>query len=102
MGLDPLQHVDEVGIRVDLVEPARRDQALDLTHAFRTKLCSTEKPVLSPHWDRAQRSLQVIRVDREIGIGEEDLEPCSSLECVACSDGKWVRGQQRRCGEFML
>lgn len=102
MRLDPLQHVDEIDIGVDLVQRARRDQALDLTDALSTEFSPTEEPALPTHRDRPQRPLQVIRVDRESGIREEDLEACSPFERVACSDGKRVRGQQRPCGEFFL
>ena len=64
MSVDPLQDIDEVDVGVDLVKNTRRDQALNLANALRTKLRSAERPVFPSHWDRAQGSLQVIRVDR--------------------------------------
>ena len=100
MRLDPLQHINEINIRVDLVQRARGDQALDLTDALSTELGPTEEPIFPAHRDRAQRSLQVVRVDRKVGVRKEELEPTSPFKRVVCSHGKRVRGQQRHGGEF--
>ena len=76
---DPLQHIDEVGVRIDAVEPARDDQALDDADVLRAEFCPAEEPGFSAHRYDAQRSLQVVRVNRNIGICEEEFESDTSL-----------------------
>ena len=44
---DALQHVDEVGVGIDVVQPARDDQALDDADMLRAEFRPTEIPVLS-------------------------------------------------------
>jgi hypothetical protein len=46
---DPLQHIDEISIRIDAVEPARDDQALDDADVLRAELGPAEEPGLSLH-----------------------------------------------------
>jgi hypothetical protein len=46
VGVDALQHVHEVGVGIDAVERAGRDQALDLPDALRPEVRPAEEPVL--------------------------------------------------------
>ncbi len=41
---DALKYIDEVGVRIDAVEAARDDQALDYADVAGAKLGSTKKP----------------------------------------------------------
>jgi hypothetical protein len=98
---DPLQHIDQIGIRVDAVESASHDQTLDDANVLCTEFGPAKVPGLSSHRDDAQRSLQVVRVDGYIRIGEKDFEPdaplahivrqgacCTSVDAIA-----WHRRQ---------
>ena len=61
----PLQHVDQVRVGIDPVQPAGDDQTLQDPHLFRAEFGPAEQPVLSPHWDRPQRALKMVRVDQD-------------------------------------
>ena len=69
---DALQYVDQVGVGIDLVQPAGRQQALDDTDMPGTDLAPAKQPVLAPHRDDPQGSLQMIGVDRYIRITQVD------------------------------
>src|SRR5690606_16408546 len=79
MPIDALEHVDEVGVGIDVVEHAGGEQALDFSDLLRTELGPAKHPILSAHRNHAQRSLEMIRVERNVGICEEDLESLASL-----------------------
>ena len=40
----PLQHIDQVVVRVDLVQPAGHDQAVDDAHVLRAGFGPVEQP----------------------------------------------------------
>ena len=44
MFADPLQHIDQVGVRIDAVEPARYDQALDDADVLGAELGPAKEP----------------------------------------------------------
>jgi hypothetical protein len=66
MCINPLEHIDEVDVRVDGVELAGDEDPLDLAHDFRTKLCPAEKPVFPPHGNSPQCSFKEIRINRHL------------------------------------
>ena len=47
MALDTLQHVDEVSVRIDALQPTRGEEALEDPDVLRSDLRPTEQPVLS-------------------------------------------------------
>ena len=46
MHADALEHIDQVGVGIDLVQPARHQQTLDDADALRTDLARSEQPIL--------------------------------------------------------
>ena len=52
MHADALKHVDQVGVGIDLVQPARHQQTLDDTDALGTDLARSEQPILFPERNR--------------------------------------------------
>ena len=50
---DTLQDVDEVVLRIDIVQPAGRQQALHNADMFGAQLSPAEQPVLLSHRDDA-------------------------------------------------
>ena len=47
MTLDALKHVDQVGVRIDALQPARNEQALEDPDVLRPDLRPAEQPVLT-------------------------------------------------------
>jgi hypothetical protein len=45
MGVDALQHIDEVNIRIDSLEAARREDALHNPNVARSHLRPVEEPI---------------------------------------------------------
>jgi hypothetical protein len=68
MDRDSLQDIHEVGVRIDTVQDARGNQALDLADVVSAELCPAKQPILAPHRDHSQGALEVVRVDRHVGI----------------------------------
>ena len=96
MHADALQHVDQVGVGVHPLETAGHQQALDDADAFRTDLRPGKQPVLFSHGDGAQGTLEVVGVDRHLGIGEEHLQACLACQGVVQGLGQGAAGQQIR------
>ena len=71
---DALQDVDQVGVGIDAMESAGDDQALDDADLFGAELGPAEEPGPSAHGDDAQCALEMVGIDRDIGIGDEHLE----------------------------
>jgi hypothetical protein len=70
VGVDALEHVDEVVVGVDLVQAAGYQQALDGGDGLGADLAPAEQPVPAAHGNRAQGALQVIGVDGYVGVVE--------------------------------
>ena len=47
MVADSLQHIDQIVVGVDLVQPASHDQAVDDAHVLRTDFGPVEQPSFS-------------------------------------------------------
>ena len=56
---DTLQYIDQVGVRIDALQPASDQQALDETDALGTDFGPSEQPVLLAQWNGAQTTLEV-------------------------------------------
>ena len=63
-----LEHIDEIGIRIDAVQSASNNQALDNADVFSAKFCPAKEPGLAAHGDNPQRALEMIGINRYIGI----------------------------------
>lgn len=79
---DALQNVDEIGVHVYAVKAACDDERLNDADVLGAELGPAEVPVLAPHWDHSQCTLEVVRVERHIGVGQEQLEPRSAFASV--------------------
>ena len=79
---DTLQDVDQIIIGIDLVESAGYDQALHDPDVFGPEFGPAEHPVLAPHRNRPQRPFQRVGIDRDVWIGQIDLQPESPLAGV--------------------
>ncbi len=97
-----LQHVHEVGGRVDALQQAGGDEALDDPHVLRTDLRPAEQPVASPHGDGPQGTLDVVRVDRHCGVVQEDLQRRAALAHIGQRPGQRVAWQQALLGELLI
>jgi len=73
------QHVHEVVVRIDVVQPAGGQQALHNADVLGSQLSPAEQPVLLTHRDHAQRTLKVVRVDRYLRVVQVDRQADSSL-----------------------
>ena len=71
---DPLQDIDQIGVRVDAVQSTSDDQTLDDADVPGAELSPTEKPGFSTHGNDTQRALDMVGVDRYVRIGEKYLK----------------------------
>jgi len=69
-----LQDVDQVGVGVDAVQAAGDEEGLDDADVFGTELGSAKEPGFSAHRNDPQRALDMVSIDRNIGIGEKNFE----------------------------
>jgi len=74
MQADTLQNIDEVIVRVDVVQAARDEQALHDPDVLGAKLGPTEVPVFPAHRNHAQRALEMVGVDRHVRIRQNSEE----------------------------
>jgi hypothetical protein len=65
VGGDPLEHVAQVGPRIDAVGLARRHDAVENRGALAASVAATEEPVLSASDDPSEGALRDIVVDGE-------------------------------------
>ena len=74
MILDALQHIDHVDVGVDPLQPACGDQALEDADTLGADLGPAEHPILAAESDGSDLPLEVIRVDRHVGVFEKYLQ----------------------------
>jgi hypothetical protein len=91
---DSLQDVDQVGVRIDFMQSAGDDQALDDADLFGAEFGPAEQPGFSPHWNDPERALEMIGIDRDIRIGEEYLKPESASFRIDQRFDERVRGRE--------
>ena len=76
---DTLQHVDEVVVRVDVVQPAGCQQALHNAAMFGAQLSPAEQPVLLSHRYDPQGALEMVRIDRYLRVIQVDRQADPAL-----------------------
>ena len=94
MHADALQDIDEVGVGIDVVQATSDDERLDDADMLGAELGPAEQPRLSAHGDHTQRALQMIGIDRHVGISEKDLEAGASLARIGERLGERVRRRE--------
>src|SRR6266704_1283007 len=67
-----------------------------------SELGPAEEPVPAAHRDRTQRALEVVRIDRHVGIVEEDLQPQASLSYIVECLGEGAARQEALALELLL
>jgi hypothetical protein len=93
MGFDPLQHINQIFIRVNIVQPAGGKQALHNTDMLGASLSPAKKPILAAHGNRAQGTLKMIGVNHYIWIIEIGLKALAALACIRQRCGQRATGQ---------
>lgn len=68
MPADRLEHINEVVIRIDVVQTASDDQGLDHADVLGANFRPAEIPVLPAHWNDAQGVFQMIGVGGHVWI----------------------------------
>ena len=91
---DTLQHVDEVGVRIDVVQPESDDEALHDPDVLRAELGPTKIPVFPAERNGAQRALQVIRVEGHVRIGEKYRKALTPRARISERLGKRIARQE--------
>ena len=66
-----LQDVDQVVVRIDLMQPAGHDEALDDAHVLGPQFRPGEEPGLASHRNGSQRTLQVVGPDETDGTPDK-------------------------------
>lgn len=74
-----LQHIYEIIVGIDIVQPTGRQQALHNADVPRAQLSPAEQPVLFAHRDDPQRAFAVVRVDRYLRIVQVDRQADPTL-----------------------
>ena len=75
MRLDPLQHIDKIGVGINALQPAGGQQTLDHAYMLCAQFRPAEEPVLAAQGDRPDLTLQVIRVQRHLRVPKKDAQP---------------------------
>ena len=70
--VDALEDIDQVVVGVDVVRSASDDETVQRGRRLGTDFAPAEQPVLPIHGDRAQRTLQVVGVDGDLGVAKVD------------------------------
>jgi hypothetical protein len=77
MGGEPVEHIPQVGPRIDAVRLARCHKAVEDRGAMAPSIAATERPVVSARDDRSERTLGDVVVDGEravLALGAEHAE----------------------------
>jgi hypothetical protein len=66
MSFNPLQHINQIFVRVNVVQPASGEQALQNTDMPSASLIQAKRPIFAAHGNRAEGTFNMIGVDRHI------------------------------------
>src|SRR5690554_6765922 len=66
-----LQHIHQIGVRVQVVQFARGDQTLDDPNMLSPQFGPAEQPAPSSHWNGPQGSFQVVRIWLHVRVFQE-------------------------------
>lgn len=99
---DALQNVDKVVVRIDLVQAAGDDQALNDAYVLCAELCPGKEPVSTTHGNNTQCAFEVIRVcalDKVHKFSGWDTHPASLAPAGSTWGGpggnKWPEALQK-------
>ena len=91
---DPLQHIDEVVVGINIVEPAGREQTLHDADVPGTQFGPAEEPVFLAHRDDPQCPLNMVRIYRHVRITQEHLQPLPPVADIAQGLGERTARQE--------
>lgn len=83
----PLEHIAQVGVRIDAVHLRRADQAHDRRGALAGAQTAGEQPVVAPERDRPDPVLDPVVVGRQVAIAEVARERRPALQAVIDRSG---------------
>ena len=92
MRVDALQHSNEVGVRIHIVQQAGLQQALNDPHLLRADLGLAGQITPASRRNRAQRALQMMGVDLHIEIADGHLQAGSARPGVLQRRGRVCAG----------
>jgi hypothetical protein len=94
VGVDALEYVDEVGVRVDPVKPARDQQALETPDVLGADLRPARHPILASRRDHSKYALEMIGIQWDIRVLQGDTQLGIPDQRVLRRLGERVRGEQ--------
>ena len=100
MGIDALEHIDEVDIGIDALQATGGQQTVDDAHLPSTYFGPAKQPVLAAQGHGANLSFEMIGINGHIGIGEKDFQGGFPLERVLrrLAEGvRWKEEFRRHC-----
>ena len=94
MGIDPLEDIDQIDVGIDALEATRSQQALDDADMPGADFRPTEQPVAAAQRNGANLPLQMIGIERDIGVGQKHFEGGFAFQRIAGRLGKGIGGQE--------
>ena len=74
MQSDALQHIDQIGVRVDALQAAGDHETLEDAQLLSTQFGPTKQVILSPHGNNPQSTFQMVGIHWHMGITEKELQ----------------------------
>ena len=102
VGIDPLEHINQVRIGIDTLQATRGDQALDHADVAGTHLRPTEEPCFAAHGNGPDLALQVVGIKRDVGIFQKHPQGGLALQRIVRGFGKGIGGQQHLLAQGAL
>ena len=68
VGIDPLEHINQVGVVIDTLQATRGDQALDHADVASSNFGPTKQLGFAAHGNGPDLALQVVGIKREVGV----------------------------------
>ena len=94
MGIDALEHIDQIDVGIDALQTTRREQTVDNPHMAGADFRPTEQPVFAAQGNGPNFPLQMIGIHRHVGINQEHFEFCLPLQCILRRVAKRIGGEQ--------
>ena len=94
MGIEPLQHIDEVDVGINPLQATRGKEALHDPDIAGAHFGPAEEPVFSADGNRANLPLQVIGIERHVGIREKDSQRGAPIKRIEGGLPKRIRGEE--------
>ena len=89
MGIEPLQHIHEIAIRVDPLQPARGEETLHKPDGACAHFRPATEPIAAAERYGADLPRQVIGIQRHGGIGEKDTQRSAAVQRIV---GRLAKG----------